>query len=278
MALEAHQRAFAPVPRAVLEFVGIPRARGHLRTHAKVACQRLLATARGQLVDVVTQLPGGHSGPGVDHRQLPHSASGGVEPLPVQIPHHPPARISAQRRDRIQPVDRQLTQPPEGPCTRCPDAPAKTSGSRQRARAIHLPRPRGRRPSRPVQRALLASRPTGTGPGGQSLHPDRLIVRRRVFPRARPGAVEVNDGCGRRPVSVVQVRERVPAAPVRVSARPVIRRWRAAISILPGAHRFAHLVARPFGRDRAGMAACRGTTPARCPCGSFSDAALPNPA
>jgi hypothetical protein len=58
----------------------------------------------------VAQLPGGHPSPGIDHRQLAHPAVGGVKPLPVQIPHHPAAGISAQRRDRVEPIDGQLTQ------------------------------------------------------------------------------------------------------------------------------------------------------------------------
>jgi hypothetical protein len=63
-----------------------------------------------EVAGVAAQLLGGHPRPGVDHRQLPHPAAGGVKPLPVQIPHHPAVAISAERRDRVQPVDRQLTQ------------------------------------------------------------------------------------------------------------------------------------------------------------------------
>ena len=90
--------------------MGVPRPRGHLCSYAEVPGRRLLATTRRQLVDVVAQLLGGHPGPGVDHRQLAHPTVRGVKPLPVQIPHHPAADISAQRRDRVEPVDRQLTQ------------------------------------------------------------------------------------------------------------------------------------------------------------------------
>ena len=36
--------------------------------------------------------------------------AGGVEPLPVQIPHDPAAGAIAERRDRVQPVDGQLAQ------------------------------------------------------------------------------------------------------------------------------------------------------------------------
>jgi hypothetical protein len=97
------------VPRAIFESVGVPGARGHLCSYAEVPGQRLLATTRRQLVDVIAQLPGAHPSPGIDHRQLPHPAVGGVKPLPVQIPHHPTAGISAQRRDRIEPVGGQLT-------------------------------------------------------------------------------------------------------------------------------------------------------------------------
>ena len=98
------------MPGAVLQPVRVTGARGHLRSHAEVAGRRLLATARRQLVDVVAQLPGGHPRPGVDHRQLPHPATGAVEPLPVQIPHHPAGAVRAESRDRVQPVDGQLTQ------------------------------------------------------------------------------------------------------------------------------------------------------------------------
>jgi len=37
VALETHQRTFAAVPRPVLEPMRIPRARGHLRSDAKVS-------------------------------------------------------------------------------------------------------------------------------------------------------------------------------------------------------------------------------------------------
>src|SRR5205807_5346593 len=46
IALEAHQRAVPPMPRAVLQPVWVTGARGHLRSHAEVAGRRLLAPAR----------------------------------------------------------------------------------------------------------------------------------------------------------------------------------------------------------------------------------------
>jgi hypothetical protein len=95
VALEAHQRTVPFLPGAVLEPVRVPGAGGNLCAGAEVAATRLLAAAGRQLVDVVAQLCGGHPCPGVDYRQLPHMAARGVKPLPVQIPHHPAAGISA---------------------------------------------------------------------------------------------------------------------------------------------------------------------------------------
>jgi hypothetical protein len=91
VAPEAHQRALPPVPGAVFESVRVAGARGD----AEVAAGGLLAAARGQLVDIATQLLGAHSGPGVDHRHLAHTAARGVEPQPVHVPHDPAAGISA---------------------------------------------------------------------------------------------------------------------------------------------------------------------------------------
>ena len=45
------------------------------------------------------------------------------------------------------------------------------------------------------------------------------------------------------------------AAPMCVGARPVVGRRRAAVPGMPGAHCFAHPLAGPLPRDRAGMAA-----------------------
>ena len=110
VALEAHQRTMPLLPRAVLEPVRIARAGGDLCADAEVAAAGLLAAAGRQLVDVVAELLGGHAGAGVDDRELAHAAAGCFEPLPVQIPHHPAGAVRAERRDRIQPVDGQLTQ------------------------------------------------------------------------------------------------------------------------------------------------------------------------
>ena len=70
----------------------------------------MLPAARRQLVDVVAQLIGGHPGAGVDHRQLAHPTGGGVEALPVKIPHDPTASAIIESRDRVQAVDRQVAQ------------------------------------------------------------------------------------------------------------------------------------------------------------------------
>ena len=91
VALEAHQRALAVMPGAVFEPVRVAGAGGDLRADAEVAGGGLLAAARGQLVDVPAQLLGGHAGAGVCDRQLAHPAARGVEPLPVEVPHHPAA-------------------------------------------------------------------------------------------------------------------------------------------------------------------------------------------
>jgi len=90
--------------------VRVAGAGGHLRSHAKVSGQGLLATAGRQLVDVVAQLLGGHPGPGVDNRQLAHPAARVVEPCPVQIPHNPAAGVGAEGSDRVQSVDSQFAQ------------------------------------------------------------------------------------------------------------------------------------------------------------------------
>jgi hypothetical protein len=105
----------------------------------------------------------------------------------------------------------------------------------------------------------------------------RSGIREGVGPRGRPAAVHLAHRARRRPFCVLQPEECLWPSPARMRDRPVIRgRW-AAVAVLPGAHRVAHAWGCPPGCDRAGMAARRGTTPARCPCGSFSDAALPNP-
>ena len=110
VAPEAHQRALTLVPGAIFEAVGVARPRCHLGSDTEVAAVRLLAAAGRQLVDVVAQLLGGHTGAGVDHRQLAHPAGRGVEALPVQIPHDPPLSAIIESRDRVQAVDRQLAQ------------------------------------------------------------------------------------------------------------------------------------------------------------------------
>jgi hypothetical protein len=68
VALEAHQRALAPVPRAILQPVRVARAGRDLRADAEVASCGLLAAARGQLVDVPAQLPGSYPGAGICDR------------------------------------------------------------------------------------------------------------------------------------------------------------------------------------------------------------------
>ena len=70
----------------------------------------MLAAARGQLVDVPAQLLGGHAGAGVGDRQLAHPAAGGVEPLPVDVPHDKAGAVVAERGDRVESVDGQLAQ------------------------------------------------------------------------------------------------------------------------------------------------------------------------
>ena len=47
-------------------------------------------------------------------------------------------------------------------------------------------------------------------------------------------------------------------APAGVGARPVIGSGRAAVALLPGAHRLAYLFVRPLGCDGAGMACLAG--------------------
>ena len=185
VALEAHQRALALMPGAVLEPVRVARAGGHLCADAEVAGAGLLAAAGRQLVDVVAQLLGGHPGAGVDDRQLAHPAAGCVEPLPVQIPHHPAARSVAERRDRVQPVDGQLTQTLK---VRALAAEALEQERRVRDRELVPPVRIGgvavARQRRPVERASLASRQTGTGRGGRSPHPDRVNSSANASARA----------------------------------------------------------------------------------------------
>jgi hypothetical protein len=110
MALETDQRALVLAPRAVFDPVGVARARGDLRSDAEVTGGGLLAAGRGQLVDVAPQLVGGHAGAAVCDRQFAHPAARGVEPLPVEVPHHPADSAVSERGDRVEPVDGQLAQ------------------------------------------------------------------------------------------------------------------------------------------------------------------------
>ena len=96
--------------------------------------------------------------------------------------------------------------------------------------------------------------------------------------RFGPGFKYGVDNTCRRPPAVLQPTQRAPAAQSGVAARPVVGRRQPAVLLAPRQHRRDHQLPRPAALNRAGMAARRGTTPARCPCGSFSDAALPNPA
>ena len=101
--------------------------------------------------------------------------------------------------------------------------------------------------------AILA----GQVPGRAAQAPSRFgsVVREGVGPRRRPGAVQVDDRRGRRPIPVPPAFQRLATAPSRVGARPVRRRRRTPVQRLPGAHRVAHPLAGPGWRDRAGMAA-----------------------
>ena len=101
--------------------------------------------------------------------------------------------------------------------------------------------------------AILAGQLPGPSPG----RPSRFgsVVRERVGSRRRPGAVQVDDRRGRRPIPVPQAFQRLATAPPPVSARPVRRRRRTPGERLPGAHRVAHPLSRPGRRDRAGMTA-----------------------
>jgi len=90
--------------------VRVARAGSDLRADTEVASGGLLAAARGQLVDVLAQLLGSHPGAGICDRHLAHPAARGVEPLPVEVPHHTAASAVAERGDRVEPVDGQLAQ------------------------------------------------------------------------------------------------------------------------------------------------------------------------
>ena len=105
VALETHHRALALAPRAVFESVRVARARGDLCSDTEVTGGGLLAAARGQLVDVPAQLLRRHAGAGVCDRQLAHTAARGVEPLPVEVPHHAADSAISERGDRVEPVD-----------------------------------------------------------------------------------------------------------------------------------------------------------------------------
>ena len=58
----------------------------------------------------LAQLLRGHAGAGVCDRQFAHPAARGVEPLPVEVPHHAADRAVSERGDRVEPVDSQLAQ------------------------------------------------------------------------------------------------------------------------------------------------------------------------
>ena len=126
----------------------------------------------------------------------------------------------------------------------------------------------------PVHRRSGASPRSCVNP----LTPERSGAAEGVRDGRRPARVQIDDSGRRGPFSGLDSFEWVAAAPACVGAGPVVGGRRSAVARSPGAHRFANPFPGPLRRDRAGMAACRGTTPARCPCGSFSDAALPNPA
>ena len=108
--LEANERALTQMPRSVLQPVRVARAGGDLRADAEVTGGGLLAAARGQLIDVLAQLLGVHAGAGVCDRQLAYPAARGVEPLPVEVPHHAADSALAERGDRVEPVHGQLAQ------------------------------------------------------------------------------------------------------------------------------------------------------------------------
>ena len=98
------------MPRAVLQSVRVARAGGDLRADTEVSGGGLLAAARGQLVDVLAQLLGGHAGAGVGDRQLAHSSSRSVESQPVHVPDDPAAGDRVLGVDRVKPVDGQFAQ------------------------------------------------------------------------------------------------------------------------------------------------------------------------
>ena len=97
-------------------------------------------------------------------------------------------------------------------------------------------------------------------------------------PRSLPAAIHAGHDARRGPVAFVESPELLCPTSTRLRTRPVIGRRQPAVLRPPGANRVEDTFARPTRLDRTRMARRRGTTSARCPCGSFSDAALPNPA
>ena len=211
------------MPGAVFESVGVAGACGDLRADTEVAAARLLAAAGRQLVDVVAQLIGGHPGSGVDHRQLAHPTSRGVEALPVQIPHDPTASAITESRDRVQAVDRQLAQ--------TLNVGALAAEALEQERGVRdgelvpsvwisvVAVTRGVA----VERAALASRLVGTGQDGEG--PARRRSRQfseKASARAlAQRAVQIDDRGWRRPVPFLQSSQCFAAASSGVRSRPV---------------------------------------------------------
>ena len=108
--------------------------------------------------------------------------------------------------------------------------------------------------------------------------PAGSVRRAGSFACGGPRSEQRADEAGRRPLARCQALGRVLAPPPGMDARPVVGGRQPAVALAPVQHRRDDQFSRPGSVDRTGVASRRGTTPARCPCGSFSDAALPNPA
>jgi hypothetical protein len=111
VAPEAHLRASALVPGAVLEAVGVAWDGGDLGADAEVASACLLAAAGGEVVDEVAHLLGCHAKAGVGDGELSLPPVGLLDALPVEVPDDAAGSALADRGDGFHGVDGQLAQP-----------------------------------------------------------------------------------------------------------------------------------------------------------------------
>ena len=182
----------------------------------------------------------------------------------------PPLRGTARLEGRrLLRGHRPFIRPRRPPARLCAPVPIGPTARTVDWRSAAVPAPRGVMGRPPGGAARRLRRPPSV---------DRIWMSCGLDSGGRPAPEHPRHDARRGPVTSAESLKRLSPTSARVRARPVIGRRPPAIPGLPDPHRFQYTRARPAPFDRAGVAGRRGTTPARCPCGSFSDAALPNPA